>query len=63
MSMKSDVHPARFRHIVDVGPRTTHNVLEVAFAEVTCSTGASSTYTYQQLASGSVDSFVYGPNN
>jgi hypothetical protein len=53
MSMKSDVHPARFRHKVDVGPRTTHDVLEVAFAEVTCSTGASSTYTYQQLASGS----------
>jgi hypothetical protein len=30
MSMKSDVHPARFRHKVDVGPRTTHDVLEVA---------------------------------
>ena len=42
-----------FRHKVDVGPRTTHDVLEVALAEITCLTGASSTYTYQQLASGS----------
>jgi hypothetical protein len=32
MSVKSDVHPARFRHKVDVGPRTTHDVL-VALAE------------------------------
>ncbi|WP_433970936.1 hypothetical protein [Tunturiibacter lichenicola] len=50
MSMKSDVHPARFRHKVDVGQRTMHDVLEVAFAELTCLTGASSTYAYQQLA-------------
>jgi hypothetical protein len=46
--------PNRFRHNVDIDPhKTTHDVLELAFAEIACSPNASAMCSHQQPVPGS----------
>ena len=46
--------PNRFRHNVDIDPhKTTHDVLEFAFAEIACSPNASAMCSHQQPVRGS----------
>ena len=46
--------PNQFRHNVDIDPhKTTHDVLEFSFAEITCSPNASAMCSHQQPVPGS----------
>jgi hypothetical protein len=46
--------PNRFRHNVDIDPhKTTHDVLELAFVEITCSPNASAMCSHQEPVPGS----------